>query len=130
MKMMKAEMRVFDQSQSLKCTATDVKVINEEQESWWYDNYYEGGEGDSDKDGKGKAGDLEQESDVDDLDFDNFKGIYFGDENKKYQDPDTGCHFEYYDLCKRLAKLKEQRKKLDKELGLPPETPPQRTSDV
>ena len=24
----------------------------------------------------------------------------------RYQDPETGCHFEYYDLCKRLAKLK------------------------
>lgn len=60
---------------------------------------------------------------MDDLDFDNFKGIYFGDENKKYQDPETGCHFEYYDLCKRLSKLKEQRKILDRELGILPDTP-------
>jgi len=43
------------------------------------------------------------ESDVDELDFDNFKGIYFNDDpNRKYQDPETGCHFEYIDLCKRL----------------------------
>jgi len=73
---------------------------------------------------------LDHESDVDDLDFDNFKGIYFGDENKKYQCPKTGCHFEYYDLCKRLSKLKEQRRQLDKELGLPPETPPAKQTDA
>ena len=48
-----------------------------------------------------------EESDIDDLDFNNFKGIYFDeDPNRKYQDPDTGCHFEYNDLCKRLGKLK------------------------
>ena len=47
------------------------------------------------------------DSDIDNLDFNNFKGIYFDeDPNRKYQDPETGCHFEYYDLCKRLAKLK------------------------
>jgi NADH-quinone oxidoreductase subunit N len=35
------------------------------------------------------------------------KVIYFDDDpNRKYQDPKTGCQFEYYDLCKRLAKLK------------------------
>lgn len=62
------------------------------------------------------------DSDVDELDFDNFKGIYFDeDPNRKYQDPDTGCHFEYYDLCKRLAKLKQLRRKLDEQLGLPPD---------
>jgi len=60
-----------------------------------------------------------QDSDIDNLDFDNFKGIYFDeDPNRKYQDPDTGCHFEYYDLCKRLAKLKDQRKIIDRELGI------------
>ena len=49
----------------------------------------------------------DNDSDIDELDFNNFKGIYFEeDPNRKYQDPDTGCHFEYYDLCKRLAKLK------------------------
>lgn len=36
-----------------------------------------------------------EDSDVDDLDFDNFKGIYFGDKHEKYQDPVTGCHFQY-----------------------------------
>lgn len=59
------------------------------------------------------------DSDVDDIDFQNFKGIYFNDDpNRKYQDPETGAHFEYFDLCKRMVKLKELRKKIDKELGL------------
>ena len=67
------------------------------------------------------------DSDIDNLDFNNFKGIYFDeDPNRKYQDPETGCHFEYYDLCKRLAKLKQLRRKLDEQLGLPPETPEDR----
>jgi hypothetical protein len=49
----------------------------------------------------------DNDSDIDNIDFNNFKGIYIDeDPNRKYQDPDTGCHFEYYDLCKRMAKLK------------------------
>ena len=86
---------------------------------------YEGGEG-------GKINDMEKDdSDIDNLDFDNFKGIYFDeDPNRKYQDPDTGCHFEYYDLCKRLSKLKVLRKKLDYQLGLPPESPEDQKAKV
>ena len=53
-------------------------------------------------------------SDVDDIDFENFKGIYINDDpNTKYTDPKTGCHFKYNDLCNRLVKLKALRKKLD-----------------
>lgn len=64
------------------------------------------------------------DSDIDNIDFNDFKGIYFDDDpNRKFQDPVTGCHFEYYDLCKRMVKLKSLRKKLDAQLGLPPETP-------
>ena len=60
---------------------------------------------DSQYEGGGVA--VENESDIDDIDFQNFKGIYIDeDPNRKFQDPETGCHFEYYDLCKRLAKLK------------------------
>jgi len=66
----------------------------------------------------------DDESDIDNLDFGNFKGVYINDDpGGKYQDPDTGCHFEYRDLCKRLVKLKALRKKLDVQLGLPPESP-------
>jgi len=73
---------------------------------------------------EGGGVDKENESDIDEIDFNNFKGIYIDeDPNRKYQDPETGCHFEYYDLCKRMAKLKTLRKKLDEQLGLPPETP-------
>ena len=87
---------------------------------------YEGG------DKGGNINDMEKDdSDIDNLDFDNFKGIYFDeDPNRKYQDPDTGCHFEYYDLCKRLSKLKVLRKKLDYQLGLPPESPEDQKSRV
>ena len=73
---------------------------------------------------EGGAVEKDNDSDIDNIDFNNFKGIYIDeDPNRKYQDPDTGCHFEYYDLCKRMAKLKQLRKKLDEQLGLPPETP-------
>ena len=51
------------------------------------------------------------DSDVDDIDYQNFKGIYFNDDpNRKYTCPETGAHFEFYDLCKRMNKLKEFRK--------------------
>ena len=61
---------------------------------------------------KNKKLDVE-DSDVDDVDFDNFKGIYFGEKTEKYQDPETGCHFRYEDLCQRMNKLREKRKILD-----------------
>ena len=61
---------------------------------------YEGG-------GNDMAALEKEDSDIDNIDFNDFKGIYFDeDPNRKYQDPDTGCHFEYYDLCKRMVKLK------------------------
>lgn len=73
-------------------------------------------EDESDQDGEH---DQKIDSDVDEIDFENFKGIYFNDDpNRKYQDPDTGAHFEYFDLCKRMVKLKEFRNKIDKELGI------------
>ena len=59
-----------------------------------------------------------EDSDIDDVDFDDFKGIYYGDKTEKYQDPVTGCHFRYSDLCERLIRLKQQRKIIDKRLGL------------
>ena len=30
------------------------------------------------------------------------KGIYFGDDTKKFQDVATGAHFNFSDLCARL----------------------------
>jgi hypothetical protein len=68
--------------------------------------------------------DKKEDSESEDVDFTNFKGIYFNDDpNRKYLDPDTGCHFEYQDLCRRMIKLKALRKEIDKELGIPV-TPP------
>lgn len=33
--------------------------------------------------------------------------MHYEDESEeKYEDPETGAHFEYYDFCKRLARLK------------------------
>ena len=58
-----------------------------------------------------KAGAVD--SDVEDVDYNNFKGIYFGEDNSKYTDPVTGAHFEYYDFCKRLARLREKRHLID-----------------
>lgn len=65
--------------------------------------------------------DSEQEgdSDVDDIDPNNFKGIYYGDDpNKKYTCPETGAHFKFEDMQRRLVEAKDWRKRLDKELGL------------
>ncbi len=44
--------------------------------------------------------------DVDDIDFKNYKGIYANDEaGQKYQCPETGAHFEFKDLCRRMVKI-------------------------
>ncbi len=50
----------------------------------------------------------DNDSDIDaSNDLANYKGIYFGDKTEKYQDPVTGCHFRYEDLCQRMIKLKK-----------------------
>ena len=66
------------------------------------------------------------DSDLDEIDFKNYKGIYANDDpDKEKVDPKTGCHFEYFDLVKRLNKLKKLRKRLDAKLGLPTDSPEQ-----
>ena len=61
----------------------------------------------------------DSDSDVDpEATMGNYKGIYFGEQQEKYQDPITGCHFRYLDLCQRMLRLKNQRKIIDKRLGL------------
>lgn len=47
--------------------------------------------------------------DVDDIDYNNYKGIYANDEGQKYQCPETGAHFEFNDLCRRMSKILNQR---------------------
>ena len=49
------------------------------------------------------------------VDLINYKGIYFEDENdEKYQCPETGAHFEYLDMFRRLKKIATQRAKQEK----------------
>ncbi len=54
---------------------------------------------------------------ADDSDIDNegglmnYKGIYFNDDpNSKYTCPKTGAHFEFGDMCDRLAEIIKWRK--------------------
>jgi len=36
----------------------------------------------------------------------NYKGIYYNDDaGQKYTDPETGAHFEFRDMCKRLTRI-------------------------
>lgn len=61
--------------------------------------------------------DIEVEDDVDNIDFNNYKGIYADDDaGQKYTCPLTGAHFEPRDLCKRLYKVIDKRKPLEYEL--------------
>ena len=36
----------------------------------------------------------------------NYKGIYYNDDaGQKYTDPETGAHFEFKDICRRLSRI-------------------------
>lgn len=49
--------------------------------------------------------------DIDNIDFNNYKGIYADDDaGQKYTCPETGAHFEPKDLCKRIYRVVEKRK--------------------
>lgn len=39
----------------------------------------------------------------------NYKGIYYGDINEKYTDPETGAHFRFKDLSVRIGMLSKNR---------------------
>lgn len=44
-----------------------------------------------------------EDEDLDDIDFNNYKGVFFEDNpSNKYTDPETGAHFDFGDICKRL----------------------------
>ena len=47
------------------------------------------------------------------VDLTKYKGIYYNDDNKKYQDEETGAHFEYNDLKKRLEEVLRIRNQID-----------------
>jgi hypothetical protein len=62
---------------------------------------------------------MNRDSDDDvDVDANNYKGLYAGETKEKFIDPETGAHFEYKDLCKRIAVMKERRKAIDAKLGI------------
>ena len=45
----------------------------------------------------------------------NYKGIYFEDDSgQKYTCPETGAHFEYLDMYRRLKKISATRSKEEK----------------
>ncbi len=52
------------------------------------------------------------------VNLNNYKGIYFGDDNKKFLDDETGAHFEFHDICRRLVPVQELRKKLDQRMEM------------
>jgi hypothetical protein len=40
----------------------------------------------------------------------NYKGIYFNDDTgQKYTCPETGAHFEFNDMCRRLNRIMQKR---------------------
>lgn len=43
------------------------------------------------------------------VDLNNYKGIYFEDDNEKFQCPKTGAHFKFQDLCGRLERIRIKR---------------------
>ena len=43
------------------------------------------------------------------MDLNNYKGIYFEDDNEKYQCPETGAHFRFDDLCRRMERIRIKR---------------------
>lgn len=47
--------------------------------------------------------------DLDPIDFKNYKGMFYEeDSGQKFQDPETGAHFEYEDMCCRLMDLQRE----------------------
>ena len=54
--------------------------------------------------------------DIDNVDFANYKGIYAEEQSDtKYTCPVTGAHFEFNDVCKRLAKIQAGRKRMEEQ---------------
>jgi len=53
------------------------------------------------------------------VDLANYKGIYFDDDSgQKFQCPETGAHFEYLDMFRRLKRILTQREKLELQLAI------------
>lgn len=49
---------------------------------------------------------MDHSEDLDNIDFQNYKGIFYNEgQGQNYEDPETGAHFEYYDMCERLQMI-------------------------
>jgi len=60
----------------------------------------------------------EYENEIDDdIDPNNYKGIYFNDNTQKFTDEATGAHFEYFDMFNRLTKIAKALSKSCEPLG-------------
>ena len=65
----------------------------------------------------GEDGVEEDPEDIDNIDFNNYKGIYADDDaGQKYTCAETGAHFEPKDLCKRIYRVVEKWKPHEYEL--------------
>jgi len=53
---------------------------------------------------------IDYDEDLDQIDFENYKGIFYEEPTEKYQDEVTGAHFEHFDMCKRLEQLQKSLK--------------------
>lgn len=42
-----------------------------------------------------------------------YKGIFYDNDTTGYQDSKTGAHFDYSDMCRRLQKISDTRRKID-----------------
>lgn len=57
--------------------------------------------------------------DLDQIDFENYKGIFYEEPAEKYQDEVTGAHFEYFDMCRRLKRLQKELEAVRTDENLP-----------
>ena len=54
----------------------------------------------------------EEQEEVECVDHNNYKGIYFDDEpGTKFQDPETGAHFDYNEICNRLIEVEVEMRR-------------------
>lgn len=54
----------------------------------------------------------EEQEEVEWVDHNNYKGIYFDDEpGTKFQDPETGAHFDYNEICNRLIEVEVEMRR-------------------
>eukprot|EP00826_Nyctotherus_ovalis_P057968 TRINITY_DN7943_c0_g2_i3.p1 TRINITY_DN7943_c0_g2~~TRINITY_DN7943_c0_g2_i3.p1 ORF type:complete len:117 (+),score=32.53 TRINITY_DN7943_c0_g2_i3:78-428(+) len=51
---------------------------------------------------------INYEEDLDQIDFDNYKGYFYDDCEEKYFDKETGAHFDFLDICFKLNQLKKK----------------------